>query len=425
MLIFSVQSIAAAEISDAGASDNIFDLSNDIQSVDADNPNEVVGLSDSSVSQDEEVIAAPSSDDVVSEGGNTFTDLEKMINESTTGSLTLDKDYVFSDGDADTGIAINKSIVIDGAGYTIDAQQSARIFNILAKAASPKHTITLKNLNLVNGVADNGGAINVGRYNELNVDNCNITNNTANNRGGAIYSPTAESNVNIIRSDFRNNRAISENGGALYGFDYVINMSEFYNNSAKNGGVIYRAGGNFNISNTNFINNSASESGGVVYTTRTSSPNSDCIRFTNCNLEYNNATNGNGEAVYLKGSSSGGPTVRFNNTNVIGNLAKSDSGWGGAVYSDNGRIFAYGSSQFIGNNATTGSAIYMASQSGQGYLYLELNGTVILDNQANSTALPMDASGDLESGENVVFNITFTGKDNLFNGIYTLFFIII
>ena len=202
-------------------------------------------------------------------------------------------------------------------------------------------------------------------------------------------------------------------------------MSEFYNNSAKNGGVIYRAGGNFNISNTNFINNSASESGGVVYTTRTSSPNSDCIRFTNCNLEYNNATNGNGGAVYLKGSSSGGPTVRFNNTNVIGNLAKSDSGCGGAVYSDNGRIFAYGSSQFIGNNATTGSAIYMASQSGQGYLYLELNGTVILDNQANSTALPMDASGDLESGENVVFNITFTGKDNLFNGIYTLFFIII
>ena len=51
IILCSVQAIAAADISDTGVNDNVFDLSNDIETVQA--------------SSNDEVLDAPSSEDVL------------------------------------------------------------------------------------------------------------------------------------------------------------------------------------------------------------------------------------------------------------------------------------------------------------------------------------------------------------------------
>lgn len=45
------------------------------------------------------------------------------------------------------GIVISRNVVVDGQGYTIDAQQNGRFFNITNSDA----VLTLININLING----------------------------------------------------------------------------------------------------------------------------------------------------------------------------------------------------------------------------------------------------------------------------------
>ena len=61
-----------------------------------------------------------------------FKDLNKSIAENN--QVTFNKSYVYNslDGNFSDGIAINKSITIDGKGYSIDAKNNGRIFNISA-----------------------------------------------------------------------------------------------------------------------------------------------------------------------------------------------------------------------------------------------------------------------------------------------------
>ena len=93
---------------------------------------------------------------------NTFYNLSKRINDTPENhTLTLDEDYKYA-GEDIHGIVISKPITIDGAGHTIDANHSSRIFNITA------NTVVLRNINFVNGNA-------VGNYFTSDVG------------GGAIY----------------------------------------------------------------------------------------------------------------------------------------------------------------------------------------------------------------------------------------------
>ena len=213
IILCSVQSLAAAEISDTDNA-NIFELSDDVVTVDSGTHDGVLE------SIDDEVVADSDSEDALAEGEGSFTELENEIS-SATGTITLEKDYAYTDSDDTSGIKINKNIVIDGAGHTIDGKGLSRLFDLVAKNRDPKHTITLKNLNLINGAQYNGAGINVGKYNELIVENCNFTNNIAGNRAGAIYSPDPLSNVTVKNSNFIGNKATADNGGALYGLSLI------------------------------------------------------------------------------------------------------------------------------------------------------------------------------------------------------------
>ena len=403
IILCSVQAIAAAEVDDAGLDDEVFDLSNDIETVEADNTDELIQVTDEAV--DDEVLAAPESEDALSEGEGNFTELQTRIN-SPGNSITLDKDYKFSNGDSYLGIRINKDFTINGNGHTINGTDVARLFNLGESASGRTHTIILKDLNLVNAyIEGNGGAINLNSNIKLILENCNFTNNSA-SRGAAIYSSSPTTPViTITQSNFKENKVV-ESGGAIYAWAMNISDSVFESNSAgRNGGVIYRAGGTTNIDNCTFESNRAGRNGGVFV-----SSNAGNVYVNNSRFIGNNASNGG--AFHISNQNL---NLVFNNTNITDNVATNN---GGAICRNNTGLILF-NSRLIGNNATRGSALYLDRPSNDGgYKIVDLIDTVVLENQANSTKLDVNTSGNLETGENVKINITFTGEDNLYNGIY-------
>ena len=152
------------------------------------------------------------------------------------------------------GVAINKNIRIDGKGHTIDAKNLGRIFEIDGGFA-----VTLTNVTLTNGKADNGGAI----YNFGNLDlvHVNFVNNTA-KYGGAIMNYAY--GLVLDDSTFTNNTA--KIGGAIYNSAdcFVVGNSTFANNTAEDAGAVYNEGDNSVVGNSTFVNNTATSIGGAI-----------------------------------------------------------------------------------------------------------------------------------------------------------------
>ena len=71
---------------------------------------------------------------ILDDNGNdgSFSDLQKLIDSNTNGTIDLDKDYKYTENDnLPDGITINgKTLIINGNGHTLDGSNLARIFNI-------------------------------------------------------------------------------------------------------------------------------------------------------------------------------------------------------------------------------------------------------------------------------------------------------
>ena len=83
---------------------------------------------------------------ILSTTGNSFYDLNELIVNSSV--VDLNKDYVFdpnTDGAFVDGILIDKTVVINGNGKTIDAKGQARIFNV-----GTNGDLTVNNATLIN-----------------------------------------------------------------------------------------------------------------------------------------------------------------------------------------------------------------------------------------------------------------------------------
>ena len=181
--MFSIASVCASDINDTVVASE--DQSDDIISI--ENSNDTVVASED---QSDDIISIENSDNdeisvteenELSADAGTFTDLADAI-EHAVDDLILTKNYTYSTGDSSysDGIVINKTITIDGNGFTINGNNQARAFSISAP------NVVLKNFNFVNNKAtDNGGAI---WFTDAGtVRNCNFTGNSANNNGGAVY----------------------------------------------------------------------------------------------------------------------------------------------------------------------------------------------------------------------------------------------
>ena len=203
-------------------------------------------------------------------GIETFTDLQNAI-DLVDGILTLDSDIAMTDDEAAgfvNGVAINKDIVIDGKGHTIDAKNLGRIFSI-----GEGFTVTLTNATLINGKADKGGAI----YNDgsLTLSDVKLSDNAADSYGGAVFN-----NGELVVSDSvfdsndivnRGSASVDYGGAAIYNwYDGVLTVSgsNFTNNikNYKNGDRLVGAVatiGDATISDSCFVNN-AGRWGGAI-----------------------------------------------------------------------------------------------------------------------------------------------------------------
>ncbi|MBE6499311.1 MAG: hypothetical protein E7Z80_02010, partial [Methanobrevibacter thaueri] len=274
--------------------------------------------------------------------GKSLTVLNKLINENINNNIyeiTLDCNYEgIINYDSANGITINgsilnnKTLTIDGNGHTINGK-GIKIFNNINNA-----NVIIKNLNIVNGYSDNGGAI----YNKGNLTllNCNISYNTASGNGGAIFN---ENRITIINSTFTNNSASNTDmfGGVIYNSgNLTIGGSLFKNNYANGyGGVIYND--NYvKIFNSNFTSNSALKDGGAI-------ANPGVMVIEDSLFENNAVTRYNGGVIHTKG------TMSINNTVFRKNNAKDK---GGALYNENELTVSY--SKFFDNAAYSGKAIY-------------------------------------------------------------------
>ena len=149
----------------------------------------------------------------------TFSDLQSKINAvEEEGTINLINDYTFNGSDKE--ISITKAITINGNGFTINALEKSRIFNI----ESSGH-IVLNNITFINGKSDLGGAILFGNnVSDIVIDNCKFINNSATLNGGALYANATFINSTIANTEFGNNVATKMVEQSIS----KVNLQEFY-----------------------------------------------------------------------------------------------------------------------------------------------------------------------------------------------------
>ncbi|MCL2115137.1 MAG: hypothetical protein FWH29_02825 [Methanobrevibacter sp.] len=221
-------------------------------------------------------------------------------------------------------------------------------------------TLVVDNSTLSNNTAvDSGGSIYSKANNVSITNNSTLSNNTASNgSGGAVYHDGAGV-LDVVGSVLNNNTA-GVSGGGIYSESNetsIIN-SNLNNNSAGTdyGGAVYQnsaTGGTLVVDNSTLSNNTADVSGGSIYS------NADNVSITdNSILSNNTASNGSGGAVYHNGTGTLDVVDSILNNNTAGVS-------GGAIYSESNETSII-NSNLNNNTASTdnGGAIYQNSSTG-------------------------------------------------------------
>ena len=302
-------------------------------------------------------------------GIETFTDLQNAIG-LVSGTLTLDSDIAMTDDEAANfkdGVAINKNIVIDGKGHTIDAKNLGRIFNI-----GEGFTVTLTNATLINGKADKGGAI----YNDgsLTLSDVKLSDNAADSYGGAVFN-----NGHLVVSDSvfdsndivnRGSASVDYGGAAIYNwYDGVLTVSgsNFTNNikNYKNGDRLVGAIatiGDATISDSYFVNN-AGRWGGAISTAGYLLAGDDVNTLTVSGSTFKENGGLYGAGIFVAGSDFTVSDCVFDKNTAFGkgDMTPNNNNGAAIVVTDTGKDItgAITGSKFTNNKAQYGGAIYI------------------------------------------------------------------
>ena len=209
---------------------------------------------------------------------------------SGSSTITFDASFFASAQIIDLGSdlpAVVHTLVINGPGtalLTVDGQNAYRPFYVNTGA-----DLTVQNLSITHGSADNGAGIFNGNGGALTVIDCVIADGTASSSGGGIYT-----------------------SGTLVVRDSVLSGNAANNNT---GGGISVSGGNASalVSDSLLVGNSASFSGGGMYNRRT-------LQVVNSTLVGNTADRG---AALYEDSGQGMTVI---NSTVVGNSNSSNGG---------------------------------------------------------------------------------------------------
>lgn len=168
----------------------------------ADNSTDDIAGIEQTENSCDEILSVETDNHLIGVDEGTFGDLTNEINAVGEGdSVNLTRDYKYVNGSTE-GIKINKSITINGNGHKIDGNKQSRIF------ATFDGNIILKNITLVNGHADKGGAIFVNKT--ITCIGVVFENNVA-EEGGAIYTM-----ANLTLDNCVFDGGYAKNGAAIY-----------------------------------------------------------------------------------------------------------------------------------------------------------------------------------------------------------------
>ena len=302
-------------------------------------------------------------------GIETFTDLQNAI-DLVDGILTLDSDIAMTDDEAAGfvgGVAINKDIVIDGKGHTIDAKNLGRIFSI-----GEGFTVTLTNATLINGKADKGGAI----YNDgsLTLSDVKLSDNAADSYGGAVFN-----NGELVVSDSvfdsndivnRGSASVDYGGAAIYNWydgTLTVSGSNFTNNikNYKNGDRLVGAVatiGDATVSGSCFVNN-AGRWGGAISASGYLIAGDDVNTLTVSGSTFKENGGLYGAGIFVAGSDFTVSDCVFDKNTAFGkgNMTPNNNNGAAIVVTDTGKDItgAITGSNFTNNKAQYGGAIYI------------------------------------------------------------------
>jgi len=161
-------------------------------------------------------------------------------------------------------------------------------------------TLTISDCNISNNIVSTGrstgcgGGISVidGIY---LINNCNISNNSADDYGGGIYCGS-DSEMRITNSKIFGNTADNK-GGAIYCFWgnlTLINCTMTGNTAAQNGGALYCYECSPLLNNCTIVANAAGNNGGGIY-----GDSSSFVKLTNCILWANTDVSGISETAQI------------------------------------------------------------------------------------------------------------------------------
>ena len=296
----------------------------------------------------------------------TFDELQKKINNASEGStIEFFNNYTYDDTFEAKGIMINKSLTIEGNGFTIDGANKARIFFIDAT-----NNITLNNIVFKNAISPEGSAILFNKSIEnITISNSVFSNNIVPNDGhggGAISFNNDVSGLLFENDTFENNYAPLGYGGSIV-FDgnttnVTFNSSTFRVNKPREkditgGGAIYFVGDAVLISIDNCeFDNITARTGGAIYVE--GSFDTSLIhntKFTNNKAFTDNLDYGGG-AIAVEGNAS---SILIFNSDFINNTAKTH---GGAIkFMANDELNTFDGCIFYNNYAPYGGAVALGN----------------------------------------------------------------
>ena len=249
-------------------------------------------------------------------------------------------------------ITIDKSLFITGVTMvTINGNDIDRIFTVT------EGTVTLTNLRLVNGQAENGGAIHVSNA-DLVINTSEIINNVANGAsgsGGGIFVGTGATLL-VTGSEIRENRANRAGGGieSVAGTTVILNQVILNENNAGvapataapgNGGGLHVTGnGTVEITGGTVNDNIAALEGGGLWN------GTGEMNVTNVMIQRNSAS-GNAADDGGGGIFNNGGMVNINGSELLENEALGTSGSGGGIFNNVGGSLSVSSSSIIENSS--------------------------------------------------------------------------
>ena len=297
----------------------------------------------------DEVVIVEDNQEILKENDvGTFTDLAREI-RLAKNELNLTRNYVYiesDDSDYKNGITINKKIIINGGGFTINGNNQARIFNI-------KYTnVILNKICFINSHSESLAGSIYWAGNNCVLANCSFMNTYCESSGGFIY--WVGNNCVLANCSFMNAHTESA-GGFIYlkGNNSVLTNCSFVNSHNSQGGAVYWSANNGILANCSFTNCSSYNYGGAVEWNGKNGVLANCS-FVDCSAN---------------GYTSDGGAVEWHGKNgVLANCSFVDctsSGIGGAVdwyeTADNGTLY---NCNFTDCHSHEGGAIYWSSDMG-------------------------------------------------------------